>query len=71
MPNSWSKKQKQLDLKSRSSAKHAYRRSLINKFRGPKIERNNLETQKTSGTLKIVKKKSEKKVTDVLKDPKT
>ena len=60
---SWSKKQKELNLKSRSSAQYAYKLYLKN---------NNFEAQKSSGrTPEIVKKIGKKLVTDVLKDPKT
>ena len=60
---SWSKIQKQLKLKSRSSAEHAYSRYLKN---------NSFEAQKSSGRPPKLSKKSEKKlVADVLKDPKT
>ena len=60
---SWSKIQKQLKLKSRSSAQYAYNRYLKN---------NSFEVQKSSGRPPKSSKKSEKKlVADVLKDPKT
>ena len=59
----WSKIQKQLKLKSRSSAQYAYNRYLKN---------NSFEAQKSSGRPPNCQKKSEKKlVADVLKDPKT
>ena len=60
---SWSKIQKQLKLKSRSSAQYAYNRYLKN---------NSFEAQKLSGRPPKWSKESEKKlVADVLKDPKT
>ena len=59
----WSKKQKQLNLKSRSSAQYAYKRHLKN---------NSFEAQKSNGRPPKLSKKSKKKlVADVLKDPKT
>ena len=60
---SWSKIQKQLKLKSRSSAQYAYNRYLKN---------NSFEAQKSSGRPPKLSKKSQKKlVADVLKDTKT
>ena len=61
---SWSKIQKQLNLKSRFSAQYAYKRYLKN---------NSFEAQKSSGRPPKLSKKNQKKkiITDVLKDPKT
>ena len=54
--------QKQLNLKSSSSASYAYRFCLTNKFRSPKIE---------PKTPKIVKEIQKKLISDVLNDTKT
>ena len=58
---SWSKIQKELNLKSRSSARYAYKCYLKN---------NSLEAQKSSGRPPKLSK-NQKLVVDVLKDPKT
>ena len=63
---SWSKTQKQLNLKTKSSAKYAYKRYLKNN--------SCFEAQKSSGRPPKLSKKNQKKsklVTDALKDPKT
>ena len=59
---SWSKIQKQLNLKSRSSAQYAYKGYLKN---------NSFEAQKSSGRPPKLSKIRKKLVADVLKDPKT
>ena len=60
---SWSKIQKQLNLKSRSSAQYAYKRYLKNKVSRLK--------NRAEDHTNCPKKSEKKSVTDVLKDPKT